>query len=151
MTIDGMEVKDATKDYDLNITKPDIEKAVKQHNACCAAAICAMRDPAVEKVRIGLSVSYIKFTKDNFWLRYQTPRHLYVNIVTLDRGGQFMPGQYYLAKMPNSETKRRGKAHTERPSKHPRPYQTTRRPHYVLAGVRNRIDRGTGKGSAAAA
>lgn len=142
MTIDDLEIKDSTFDLEFYIRKVDIEKAIAQDNACCAGANGLMRNQEIEKVKVGLSVSYVKYKKNNYWLRFKTPAQLYVEIVALDRGGEFMKGTYYLGKMPQNEIKRRGKAHSKRPPKHPRPYETKRRPNYVLVGVRQRVSKG---------
>lgn len=142
MTLEDMEIKDAKTDWPFSINSADIKAAIAQDNACCAGANGAMRDTTVDKVRIGLSISYLKFKKNNFWYRYKTPLSLYIEIIALDKGGKFQAGDYYLAKVPNNEIKRRGRAHTKREPKHPRPYETTRRPHYVLVGVRGRVNVG---------
>src|SRR5512143_537273 len=132
--INGLPVVDATKPVRLHITKSDVVKGRTKDPGGCAAAVACCRQLKATEARIHLSRAYVRF--NGKWLRYETTGPLRSEIVTFDRGGKFEPGEYMLKTVDTAELMRRGKAHSQRPRKHPRVGKSKRLRH-VLTNVRH--------------
>jgi hypothetical protein len=89
-------VKDATKDLFLHITKRDISSAKPSQNDACAAANALCRQENFKEARVYKTTTYVKKSNGS-WLRYVTPRDLYMEIMIFDRGGTMLEGNYRLA------------------------------------------------------
>jgi hypothetical protein len=122
----------------LHISPADIKSGKSRIPGACAAAQALMRTiPNCVKARVHLGRTYI-MKDDEQWYRYKTPEALRTEIVALDRGGRFEPGDYELRpmspsdllphkkreKVSRSETNRRGPPNS--PSKHPRKLHVTK-------------------------
>lgn len=123
MTIDGLPVYDATKSVSVEITGPDIRKGKPLRPDACAAAIACMRQFHVKEALIHRGRAYLK-QKDH-WLRYLVPGALRSEIIAVDRGGTFEPGEYRLLKIQPSratdtsrDTGKRKGPQKKRPSYH---------------------------------
>lgn len=93
MSIDGIPVKDATRDISLKIERKDITGARAKDPAACAAARACKRQYKAAEARVYMSVTYI--LRDEVWQRFMTPPSLSREIVVIDRsGGNFSPGEY---------------------------------------------------------
>jgi hypothetical protein len=87
--------KDATRDLVLTIKERDISGAKKKDNNACAAANALCRQEHFKEARVYKGVTYVK-KGDGSWLRYITPKDLYMEIMIFDRGGQMEIGDFKL-------------------------------------------------------
>jgi len=93
MTIDGIPVKDATRDLNLKIQPRDISGARAKDPSTCAAARAVKRQCHAIEARVYMSVTYI--LRKEKWERFLTPPALSREIVVIDRSGShFSPGEY---------------------------------------------------------
>ena len=88
-------VKDATKDLVLKITARDIETSKRKKNDACAAAHALCRQEHFKEARVYKTTTYVK-KADGSWIRFLTPKDLYMEIMIFDRGGQMEKGDYRL-------------------------------------------------------
>src|SRR5262245_21246321 len=88
-------VKDATRDLVVKITPKDIEGAHRAENDACAAANALCRQEHFKEARVYRGVTYVRLG-DGSWLRYITPKDLYIEIMIFDRGGRMQAGAYKL-------------------------------------------------------
>lgn len=99
--IGGKKVVNGTRRVKLHITAADI-KAKKGDPQNCAAAKAALRQvPNCVAARVHVGRVYL-LKDDGKWHRYMTPDALRTEIVSFDRGGKFIPGDYELVPMPPS-------------------------------------------------
>jgi hypothetical protein len=89
-------VKDAGKDLILKITTRDIETSKRKVNDSCAAAHALCRQEGFKEARVYKGVTYVK-KGDGSWLRFITPKDLYMEIMIFDRGGKMEGGDFRLA------------------------------------------------------
>lgn len=98
MKIDGKPVKNAQRKLIVNITDEDITRALRSRGARnpgkCAAAQALMREGVCPQARVHLDRTYLD--KGDHWERYRTPISLRNEIVAIDRGGRFEPGDHEL-------------------------------------------------------
>ena len=76
---------------------------------------------------------YIKTAKDH-WTRFMTPHSLRSEIIAVDRGGAFAPGEYVLS-IPDKGRKL-GKGTGTETGRRNRPSKTKRRPYHRATNVR---------------
>lgn len=86
---------DATRDLVLSINARDIAGAVRKENDACAAANAICRQAGYKEARVYKTTTYVK-KPDGSWLRFITPRDLYMEIMVFDRGGKMLAGDYKL-------------------------------------------------------
>ena len=98
-------VKDAPKDLILTIEPEDIKTAKRRESGTCAAAYALCRMGTFNEARVYRNVTYAR-KLDGTWLRFITPKDLYVELMVFDRGGRMETGEYRL-KAPTG-TKRLG-------------------------------------------
>jgi hypothetical protein len=98
-------IVDAKHDFTLHISPADCRRGKPGDPGSCAAALAARREDGVISARIHVGRVYIETEK--YWLRYQTPQCLRAEIVAIDRGGTFSPGDYHI--MPVSPSKQSDK------------------------------------------
>lgn len=110
---DVEQVVDATRNTVIEVTKRDINTQARRNHTECALAIACKRTKDVDGVIIGLKFSYL--VKGKKAVRYANPESASREIVSFDRTGDFAPGVYHLAKVP--ETSKLG-AHSS-PAKRP--------------------------------
>ncbi len=90
------DVKDATDHLVLEILPKDINGAsIKNPGACVTARTCKRQ--LGREARIHISRVYIKGSDGDIWYRYFVPTSLRGEIVSFDRGGKFIPGEYTLS------------------------------------------------------
>lgn len=94
MKINKIEVIDAAKPLILHINEDDIAKAGKRDPANCAAAQACLRQLGVAAALVHLGRTYVLLKKK--WRRYRTPDDLRIEIISFDRGGSFITGDYKL-------------------------------------------------------
>ena len=115
MQIDGSEVLDATSKMTLNISKTDVDQAVRRKGQkdcwSCAAQRRAEQTPGVLGAAINLSICYIlrKKGRSAVWYRYRTSVPLRTEIISFDRSGIFTPGEYDLLPILKSQIAYRSK------------------------------------------
>lgn len=93
-TLDGIPIIDATKSIKLAITAADIKAARSKAPDLCAAALACKRQFRATEARVYLSRTYVR--TNGKWVRYFTPHSLKQEIIALDRGGTFEPGEFKL-------------------------------------------------------
>ena len=91
-------MKDAQHEVILHITKADVKGAKPKDPGSCAAARAVRRQLGACNVQVMRSTTYINHGTDikPKWLRYATPQALTREIVAIDRGGRFEPGDFIL-------------------------------------------------------
>lgn len=110
---EGLPVIDATSDVTLVVNSKDIKNSYKKNPADCAAAIAGRREFKRE-TRVFLSRMYVKNKQKNCWVRYITPNNAAREIISFDRGSEFIPGEYKF-KRPSPQQKlgiNRGKSYS---------------------------------------
>ena len=129
--------RDATRDLILKIKQTDITGAKKKKNNACAAANALCRQEHFKEARVYKGVTYVK-KLDGSWLRYITPKDLYMEIMIFDRGGAMELGEFKLlaptgVKKLGAHRKPTGKAG-----------KTGRLPHtpHILGNVRDHAPKG---------
>jgi hypothetical protein len=130
MKIGGIKVVDAIKPLDVTITPRDIRDGDNKDPRACAAARALKREQGATDARVHIGRTYLKI--ENQWIRYFTPQAMRTEIITFDRGGQFMPGTYRLTPPPPSE--RLGKR--PRPTNKNKTGKRKRVTHHMIAGIR---------------
>lgn len=93
LRIDGLPIKDATKEMYITVTKTDISRASTKDPAKCAVAKACERAMGTE-ARVHLGRVYIK--QGNGWMRFQTPSTMRNELLAFDRGGGFEPRTFRL-------------------------------------------------------
>lgn len=105
MNINGLPVRDAKRSITLHIAPADIRDAEAKDPAHCAAALACRRSlPKCVDAIVHVGRIYVKYDGQNFWNRYITPASLKTEIVALDRGGSFSPGEYRAVPPPISQS-----------------------------------------------
>jgi hypothetical protein len=134
-TIEGLPVINAKKPLMLNITPEDIKAARKHSPGNCAVAKACMREWKVKEVRVHLSRIYIRCNEKN-WVRYHTPIPMRNEIISYDRGGEFMPSVFTVK--PVSPSRRTGKRQGSSAGDVGRTHNNKkkRKPYTVVKGVR---------------
>ena len=136
MKIDGIEVVDATRPFELEITAKDTWKGRKDPWNC-AAAVTALRSPDVIEARVYRSKAYLLFklpSGKKRWVRYSTSPNLRVEIIAFDRGGKFEPDTYRLNAPTEAQQLDFKRDHGKRA-----PHKTKRPPPHVVKGIREHM------------
>ena len=96
-TISRKNLRDAVEPVVITVNRRDITQAIAREPTMCAAARAIHRECGLEAV-VMRSITYINHgsKKAPDWHRYETPESLTREIVAIDRGGSFEPGQYIL-------------------------------------------------------
>lgn len=130
---EGLPVVDATSPIEIHITRSDVNHAKKSDPANCAAAIACKREHKKE-VRIFLTTAYVK--EKNHWTRYAVPQRISREIISFDRGSDFVPGDYKVS--PFSPSNRLGKRQPKRGEggSHAKNKNLMKRPYHHTANVR---------------
>lgn len=89
-------IQDGSNDICLKIEAGDIRRANAMDPMSCAAARALKRQYKVAEVCVMRSRTYVNYgsKSDPLWCRYITPESLSREIVAIDRGGHFEPGDY---------------------------------------------------------
>jgi hypothetical protein len=95
-------VRDARKDLHVNVTEKDVEEGRKKGHVDCVMAVACKRDKRVTGVIMAVKTAYI--VQGSEATRYKTPERITREIVSFDRGGNFIPGPYEL-KAPSKHQK----------------------------------------------
>lgn len=102
----GKPVRDSKKDYLVKVTATDIRRAVPHSPTKCAIANGCKRVDGVVAATINKSVSYLEFPDEI--VRLFTPQAAAREVIALDRGGAFQPGEFWLkAPWPSSRLGKR--------------------------------------------
>lgn len=125
---EGLPVVDATKSLKMTITRTDVKHAKKNDPANCAAAI-AYKRKLNKEVHIFLTRAYVKENKS--WTRYMVPESVSREIISFDRGSDFIPGDYII-KAP-VETQKLGAHRLRGPNKKK---ISSNKPNHITADVR---------------
>ena len=100
--LEGLPVVDAKKSIDIVVSAIDIRSSrSKAPDKCAAAVACVRQVPQVQEARVHLGRTYLR--KDKTWYRFITSGPLRSEIIAFDRGGKFMPGEYRLLRVPESQ------------------------------------------------
>lgn len=97
---EGLPVRDAEEPITLHVLPNDIKKSSKKDPTNCAAARAGQRELGKD-VRVFLTRTFVK-QKDH-WTRYVTSARVAKEIVSFDRGAQFMPGEYNFGRITESQ------------------------------------------------
>lgn len=93
----GKQVKDASVGMVVVVTRRDVAKAKSAKPDACAAAVAICREQHAAEAHVHVSRTYVLHERENeAYTRYITPPSLAREIVALDRGGKFEPGDYIL-------------------------------------------------------
>lgn len=134
-TIEGLPVVNAKKPIKLHVIPKDIAQARKQSPGNCAVAKACLREWKVKEVRVHLSRIYVRHNEKN-WTRYFTPMPMRSEIISFDRGGEFLPAVFTVA--PPNPSKRTGKKQGTKTDKNAnnRSARKKRKPYTLVKGVR---------------
>lgn len=137
-TTNPLPIVNARKPLVLHITKSDLSTASRHRRdpTWCVIACAARREFGAEDVRIHLSRIYIR--KENRWLRFMTPKALRSEIVAFDRGGTFVPGEFWLS--PPQPSRKPGRQGSDKSK--PAVYMKPRNPRHNTEDVRPWAGRG---------
>ena len=141
MKIQGIDVVDADKEFEITITPTDVQLGKKKSSRECAAARALCREFKAEKALVHFSRAYV--LKDEKWLRFSVRPALRSEIVAFDRGGEFAPGDYVLGRVEKSHRREthapsRGKKYQNHGTK-PHTGNRPKRPYHTVVGVRERM------------
>jgi hypothetical protein len=89
-------VVDATRDTTIKVTVKDEKASHKLSHKACAMAVACKRTMNLDGVIISIRTAYL--IKDKKATRYTLPDSVTREIVSFDRGGGFMPGEYEMRK-----------------------------------------------------
>ncbi len=132
----GKPVEDASVGMTVTVTNRDVAKAKGNHPDSCAAAVAICREQHAAEAHVHVSRTYVLHEKTaKNYKRYLTPPSLAREIVALDRGGTFAPGDYILK--PPSKHHQLGKGYgssTNKAKKGGKP----RNPQHVTVSIRHR-------------
>jgi hypothetical protein len=101
MKIGGAKVVDAGRPVTIHVTARDIAGGDNKDPAACAAARACMRELHATEARVHIGRTYLKIEEK--WVRYRTSKALRTEIIAFDRGGKFMPGDFQLERMRESD------------------------------------------------
>ena len=132
MKIKGLPVHDATKKVTIKIAPQDCKFGTSMEPGSCAAArACIRQVPKCSEARVHIARTYLKIGGTH-WLRFNTTGALRGEIITFDRGGKFMAGEYELRPLPKSMRFKRGKQTGSKPKfKRGRPGHHRAKPHRI--------------------
>ena len=134
-TIEGLPVINAKKPIMLHVTPEDIKAARKHSPGNCAVAKACIREWKVKEVRVHLSRIYIRCNEKN-WVRYHTPSPMRNEIISYDRGGDFLPSVFTVKPVsPSQRTGKRQGTNTDKNDKS-RTLRKKRKAYTVVKGVR---------------
>ena len=138
MEINGKKVINAKAKLAVHITQRDITQAKAKDPGGCAAARAIVREGLCKQARVHLDRTYLEI--EEAWVRYRTPSSLRNEIIAIDRGGAFMPGEHELKVLSKSARaalgKRQGSTTGDRRSE--RPKKKIARPNHRIEGVRSK-------------
>ncbi len=104
--INGLPVRNGKRSISIMVTPQDVKKAQVKDPTSCVAAIACRRELGCTEARVHIGRTYLRF--NGHWDRYHTSPNLRSEIISYDRGGKFLPGEYVLRKMqPSKATGRR--------------------------------------------
>lgn len=119
-TIAGRPVVNAKRRIKLTISPMDTKAGKKGDPKACAAARAILREiPNCVAARVHVGRVYL-LKNDGNWHRYKTPDALRTEIVAMDRGGKFEPGDYELIPVAPSDEQPYRKAKYGRSGDYPR-------------------------------
>lgn len=113
-------VVDAKEGVKVTVTRGDVAWSEKRNGNACVMAKACERSLHVDGALVNRTRAFL--IRGNTALRYGLTQRTQREIVAFDRGGQFMPGDYYLTRLIGSEaigakrtqTKKRGNLKTRR-------------------------------------
>jgi len=116
MKFNGLPVKDATRNLEIEIERIDVAGSRKKDPHNCAAARAIKREYQCKDVAVFSSKTYVK--EGDHYIRYITPESMTREIVSFDRGSDFEPGSYKLRKPAPTERlgSQRTPSHNKKPS-----------------------------------
>ena len=136
-TIEGLPVVNATKPIRLHVIPADIKAARKFSPGNCAVAKACMREWKVKEVRVHLSRIYVR-KDERSWIRYFTPLPMRDEIISFDRGGEFLPAVFTVKPVSSYDRARYGKQQGSKNDKNDkaRHLRKKRKAYTVIKGVR---------------
>lgn len=129
MKINGLPVRDAHRAAVFVISKSDVSRAKSKAPDACAAALACQREFHTKEVYVFVSRVYVRM--GDHWLRFKTPTSLAREIVALDRGGAFYPGEYKLSS--TTESMALGVKHSKK--RKPRTYTPQHKTENIRTGA----------------
>lgn len=144
MKINGIPVIDANKPVLIKVTAKDVENGNRKDPGGCAMALAAKRAFHAKEARVHVGRTYVKIEDSKGkekWLRFKTGDSLRTELVSFDRGQQFLEGEYRLSPMPPSDllkakrpggNNRIGVSRKERP----RRLRIARKRYHITSGIR---------------
>lgn len=143
MKINGVPVVDAKKPLLIKVTAKDVENGNRKDPGGCAMALAAKRALHAKEARVHVGRTYVKVENSNGkeeWIRFKTSGALRTELVSFDRGQQFLEGEYRISPMPPSdklESKRPGGRHyTGKRKERPRKLRVARKRYHITSGIR---------------
>jgi hypothetical protein len=99
--IDGEPVANGMTRLRVKVTAQDIEKGQPLNpNACAIARACVRQLKNVVAAKVHKGRLYLKFEGQARWRRWTVPEYATREIVAFDRGGRFIPGDYFFMPPP---------------------------------------------------
>lgn len=102
MKINGVPVVDAKEPLLIKVTAKDVENGNRKDPAGCAMALATKRALHAKEARVHVGRTYVKVETPagkEQWLRFKTSDSLRTELVSFDRGQQFLEGEYRISPM----------------------------------------------------
>lgn len=110
-------VVDAKRNATIEVTKADETNSKKKSHKTCAMAVACKRKFKLDGVIISVNRAYL--VKGTQARRFTLPESVSREVTSFDRGGGFEPGEYELAKVPETsrldKPKNKGNGHGDGP------------------------------------
>src|SRR5215472_13944922 len=100
-------VRDADDPVFIEVSDKDVKTSHRKDHNECAFAVACKRQEGLQGVIIAKSTAYL--VKQRVAIRYEVPGSVAKEIVSFDRGSEFLPGSYSLR--PFSKGTRLGERH----------------------------------------
>lgn len=98
---DVTKIVDSRKDLLVEVNRHDVKAAAKQDHQACAMAVACKRKLHLDGIMVSINKAYL--VKGNKAMRFSVPVSVAREIVSFDRGSDFVPGSYSLKAVPLRE------------------------------------------------
>ena len=107
-------IVDSRKPLSIEVTGRDVNSAKRKDHQVCAMAVACKRKFKLDGVIISVKRAYA--IKGNRAVRFDIPETVSREIVSFDRGAEFVPGNYRLNAIPKSSRSGRSTPRAPRPN-----------------------------------